>query len=107
MPSNYLPATYAHDTAIPAIALVIANFPKVDCNQTFITQTQGCDDFLHEFGHALHTLFGRTHIASLSGTSVKRDFVEMPSQMLEEWLTDADMLKLVSSHYKHGRTLIG
>lgn len=95
-----LPATYLDGIAIPAIALVIANFPKSTQSKPSLLKRKDVVTFFHEFGHALHTLFGRTEIASLSGTSVKRDFVEMPSQMLEEWLTDADMLKLVSSHYK-------
>jgi len=42
--------------------------------------------FSHEFGHALHDLLGRITMASFAGTSVKMDFAEMPSQMLEEWL---------------------
>lgn len=100
-----LPATYLDSAAIPAIALVIANFPKSTATKPSLLKRKDVVTFFHEFGHALHTLFGRTHIASLSGTSVKRDFVEMPSQMLEEWLTDADMLKLVSSHYKTGEPL--
>jgi thimet oligopeptidase len=100
-----LPATYLDDAAIPAIALVIANFPKSTNTKPSLLKRKDVVTFFHEFGHALHTLFGRTQIASLSGTSVKRDFVEMPSQMLEEWLTDADMLKLVSSHYQTNEPL--
>lgn len=100
-----LPATYLDDKAIPAVALVIANFPKSTATKPSLLKRKDVTTFFHEFGHALHALFGRTHIASLSGTSVKRDFVEMPSQMLEEWLDDADMLKKISSHYKTGEPL--
>jgi thimet oligopeptidase len=100
-----LPATYLDGKAVPAIALVIANFPKSTATKPSLLKRNDVCTFFHEFGHALHTLFGRTKIASLSGTSVKRDFVEMPSQMLEEWLSDADMLKKISSHYKTGQPL--
>jgi thimet oligopeptidase len=61
--------------------------------------------FFHEFGHALHGLLGRTAIASMSGTSVKRDFVELPSQMLEEWLNDKEILQHISEHYVTGTSL--
>jgi len=100
-----MPATYQENIAIPAIALVIANFPQSTTTKPSLLKRKDVVTFFHEFGHALHTLFGRTHIASLSGTSVKRDFVEMPSQMLEEWLSDAAMLKKVSSHYQTSEPL--
>jgi len=89
----------------PALALVIANFPKpTEIKPSLLTRSD-VQTFFHEFGHALHALLGRTNIASFSGTSVKRDFVELPSQMLEEWLWDADVLKQVSRHYKTGEPL--
>lgn len=100
-----VPATYLNDKVVPALALVIANFPKSTATKPSLLKRNDVSTFFHEFGHALHTLFGRTQIASLSGTSVKRDFVEMPSQMLEEWLSDADMLKKVSSHYITGQSI--
>ena len=49
--------------------------------------------------------FGRTELASFAGTNVKRDFVEMPSQMLEEWMWDTEILKMVSSNYQTGQPL--
>lgn len=101
-----IPATY-DKKGEPNIALsvVIANFPKPVGDKPALLKRNDVQTFFHEFGHALHALLGRTHIASFSGTSVKRDFVEMPSQMLEEWLWDKAMLKKVSSHYKTGEPM--
>jgi len=61
--------------------------------------------FFHEFGHALHGLLGSTEMAGFSGTNVKSDFVEMPSQMLEEWMWDKGIIKDISNHYKTGNGL--
>ncbi len=101
-----IPAVYGeHNATPPALALVIANFPKSTATKPSLLKRDDVETFFHEFGHALHELLGRTHIASLAGTEVKRDFVEMPSQMLEEWLWDHDMLKKVSHHYITGEPL--
>lgn len=59
----------------------------------------------HEFGHALHGLLANTTYLYLSGTSVKRDFVELPSQFLENWATDRETLKMFAKHYKTGEAI--
>lgn len=88
-----------------AVSLVIANFPKSTAEKPSLLRRSDVSTFFHEFGHALHAFFGRTPIASCSGTATKVDFVEMPSQMLEEWLYDYDILKGLSSHYQTGEPL--
>ncbi len=55
---------------------------------------------LHEFGHALHELFGATEFVDLAGTKGPRDFVEVPSQLLEMWMDNPGMVKLFSQHYQ-------
>lgn len=102
-----IPATYLSDGKPNlAIAVVVANFPKPTSEKPSLLKYRDVTTFFHEFGHALHTLFGRTALVSHAGPSgVKRDFVEMPSQMLEEWMADAQILKMVSSHYQTGQTL--
>lgn len=87
------------------VAIVIANFPKPMAEKPSLLLLKDVNTFFHEFGHALHALLGRTAVASFSGTHVKRDFVEMPSQMLEEWLWNPDILQMVSSHYQTGEPL--
>jgi len=84
----------------PAVVLVIANFTKPTNNKPALLRRKEVTTFFHECGHAIHSLLGTTKLAAFSGTSVKRDFVEMPSQMLEEWMTEKDILKLISNHYK-------
>ncbi len=93
------------DESMPTVSFVVANFPKPTNNKPSLLKRSDVNTFFHEFGHALHSLFGQTQMASFSGTATKRDFVEMPSQMLEEWLWDFDILKKVSNHYKTGNSL--
>jgi len=101
-----VPSTYDKDGSMPvALSLVLANFPKSTADKPALLRKDDVKTFFHEFGHAMHALLGRTHVASFSGTSVKLDFVEMPSQMLEEWLDDAAILKKISSHYLTGKSL--
>jgi thimet oligopeptidase len=90
---------------IPNVSIVIANFPRPTATQPSLLKRADVKTFFHEFGHALHDVLGVTSIASLSGTQTKRDFVELPSQMLEEWLMDKDILKKISGHYQTGEPL--
>ena len=90
---------------LPAVSTVLANFPKAVPGKPALLTRNDVKTFFHEFGHALHALFGATTMGGFAGTSVKRDFVELPSQMLEEWLHDAAILKQASKHYKTGEQL--
>jgi len=113
------PNKYTHacnNTIIPAMTLadgsksymvtsVITNFPKATSTKPALFQRSDVRTFFHELGHALHGMLGRTTIASSSGTRVKSDFVEMPSQMLEEWLWEKEVLQRVSCHYVTGQPL--
>lgn len=89
----------------PAVAVVLANFSRPTATQPALLQRNEVSTFFHEFGHALHEVLGATQLAAFAGTSVKRDFVEMPSQMLEEWLWDKEVLRKVSRHYVTGEPL--
>jgi len=103
---NIVPSvTLADDSQPYTVSLVIANFPKSTATKPSLMKRNDVITFFHEFGHALHSLLGRTKTASFAGTRVKRDFVEMPSQMLEEWMWEKDVLKSVSSHYVTGEPL--
>ncbi|MFA6066286.1 MAG: M3 family metallopeptidase [Candidatus Babeliaceae bacterium] len=91
--------TTGNNELVPAVAVVLANFPKSTATHPALLRRGDVVTFFHEFGHALHALLGATRMIGFSGTNVKRDFVEMPSQMLEEWMHDASILKKVSKHY--------
>ncbi len=89
----------------PTVAIVIANFPKPTAKKPALLKHNDVVTFFHEFGHAIHDILGATELSSQAGTSVKRDFVELPSQILEEWMYDSEILKKVSSHYKTGKPM--
>lgn len=90
---------------MPSVSVVLANFPEESASKPSLLKRNDVNTFFHEFGHALHAILGRTHMAGFAGTSVKHDFVELPSQMLEEWLWDTAILKMVSKHYVDGISL--
>ena len=82
----------------PSVVFVVANFPQGKPGSPSLLKRRDVITFFHEFGHAIHSLLSRTRLASFSATNVKTDFVETPSQALELWMDDAEILKLVSSH---------
>ncbi len=86
-------------------AAIVANFtPPFDGNPSLLKLDEVVTLF-HEFGHVTHNIFTRSKYAIFSGTSVARDFVEVPSQCLENWAYSVDVLKKISSHYKTGKPL--
>lgn len=89
----------------PALSVVLANFPAATADTPALFMHDDVETFFHEFGHAIHGLMGRSKMATFAGTRVKRDFVELPSQMLEEWLWEPTILKKVTSHYRTNETL--
>ena len=92
-------------TYIPTVSMVIANFTKETKDKPSLLSHRQVKTFFHEFGHAIHAMLGKTPYFATSGTNTKIDFVELPSQILEEWLWDRDILKMVSSHYKTKKPL--
>jgi thimet oligopeptidase len=104
--TTIIPSTFTESgIRIPDVSVVLANFSKPTDSQPSLLKRSEVQTFFHEFGHALHAVLGATTIASLSGTHTKTDFVELPSQMLEEWLWNKDILKKVSGHYQTGEPL--
>jgi thimet oligopeptidase len=92
-----------HNT--PSVATLICNFPKPCGEIPGLLKHDDVVTFFHEFGHGMHEILGKTKHVGQSGTSVARDFVEVPSQMFEQWMHEPEMLALVSSHYQTGESL--
>ena len=104
--AGIIPAIQLPDgSRLPAVSVVMANFPKPSGTKPSLLMRSDVSTFFHEFGHAMHSILGATQLGSFAGTHVKTDFVEMPSQMLEEWLWDKDILKKISKHYQSGEPL--
>jgi thimet oligopeptidase len=82
------------------IGLIIANFNKPTSLHDGLLKYNEVRTFFHEFGHALHGLFGATEFYSQSGTNVSADFVETPSQLFEQWLLQESLIQGISCHYK-------
>lgn len=83
----------------------ICNFtPPSDTKPSLLTFRE-VETMFHEFGHGLHGMLANTQYESLSGTSVFRDFVELPSQLLENWVSEPEALKLFAQHYETGEII--
>lgn len=89
----------------PGVCTVVCNFTAPTKDKPSLLKYDEVNTFFHEFGHALHYLLGGTDLVLQAGTNVKRDFVELPSQMLENWMEDKSILKMLSKHYKTGESL--
>lgn len=92
-------------TTSPGLAVVVANFPAATKDRPALLTHSDALTFFHEFGHSLHVLFSRTKQGSVAGTNVELDFVELPSQMLEQWLWEPSILRDIAKHYKTGEPL--
>ncbi|CAL2095421.1 M3 family metallopeptidase [Tenacibaculum sp. 190524A02b] len=83
----------------------VCNYPKPAEGQPALISFDNVETTFHEFGHALHGLFGNQTYESISGTSVARDFVEFPSQFYENWATHPEILNNYALHHKTGKVI--
>lgn len=87
------------------VSAIVGNFPKASGNKPSLLSHEDVETFFHEFGHIMHMTLTTARYSSLSGASVRWDFVEAPSQMLENWVWQKPMLKKLSKNYKSGEPL--
>lgn len=87
------------------IISIVCNFTPPTKDAPSLLTFDEASTFFHEFGHAIHGLLANTQYQSLAGTAVPRDFVELPSQILENWAADPQMLKMYAKHYKTNESM--
>lgn len=85
----------------------VGNFSKPTADKPALLSIDNVNTLFHEFGHALHGLLSNTVYPTLSGTSTPRDFVEFPSQVMENWCMHPDVLKNYAFHYETGEPIPG
>jgi len=83
----------------PIGAAMVANFTKPTKEKPSLLKFDEVETYFHEFGHLMHDLCSTARYARMAGTSVERDFVEAPSQMLENWCYQEEVLNILSGHY--------
>lgn len=87
--------------------IIVMNFTRPTETKPSLLTYDEVNTFLHEFGHALHGMLSQVTYTSLAGTNVVRDFVELPSQIMENWLREEAFLDRIASHYKTGEKIPG
>jgi peptidyl-dipeptidase Dcp len=89
---------------LPVISTVF-NFTKPNGDTPALLTFEEVQTLFHEFGHTLHGLLSQVHYYSIAGTSVSQDFVELPSQILENWAAEPEVLKIYAKNYKTGEII--
>ena len=84
---------------------IVCNFTKPTADAPALITHDELTTFLHEFGHALHGMLAKGRYPSLTGTSVSRDFVELPSQIMENWAYEPEYLNSFAKHYQTGEPI--
>lgn len=100
--------TQHHDAAgkdVRPLVSIVMNFTKPTADRPSLLTPYEVETFLHEFGHALHGLLSQCAYTTTAGTNVYRDFVELPSQFNENYLTEPEFLKTFATHYQTGEPI--
>lgn len=86
-------------------AALVCNFPTPSADKPSLLPHSMVTTFFHEFGHLMHVILSETELGAFSGTNVAIDFVEAPSQIMENWAWQKDVLSLFAKHYKTGEVI--
>ena len=103
--SSYRKQYVKDGNMVKPVITIVCNFTKPTATQPSLLTFDETSTFFHEFGHALHGLLSNSVYYRLSGTSVSRDFVELPSQIMENWASEPEVLKLYAKHYETGEVI--
>ncbi len=96
---------YEAGKRVPPVVSIVCNFSAPVGDEPALLTPDEVETFFHEFGHALHGLLSDVEYQMLAGTSVPRDFVELPSQIMEHWAFEPEMLQLYAHHYQTGEVI--
>ncbi|MEI7828867.1 MAG: M3 family metallopeptidase [Prolixibacteraceae bacterium] len=96
---------YDGENDVRPVVSITCNFSKPVGDKPALLSFDEVETLFHEFGHGLHGLLSQCHYKTLSGTSVSRDFVELPSQVMEHWAVEPEVLKMYARHYKTGEVI--
>ncbi|MDR2472872.1 MAG: M3 family metallopeptidase [Tannerella sp.] len=100
---TYRSQTYKDGKRVAPVVTVVCNFSKPSEGKPALLSLDEANTMFHEFGHALHNLFKDVHYYGVS--SVPRDFVELPSQVMEHWVIEPEVLKVYAKHYETGEVI--
>lgn len=103
--NSYRKQSNLDDKFVTPIIVNVCNFTKPVGDKPALLSLDEVQTLFHEFGHALHGMLSKGKYPSQTGTSVPRDFVEFPSQVMENWAMDAEVMKLYAKHYKTGEAI--
>lgn len=103
--TNYREQHYREGQNIRPVISITCNFSKPTGDKPALLSYDEVETLFHEFGHALHGLLSQCQYISLAGTNVSRDFVELPSQIMEHWASEPEVLKMYARHYQTGETI--
>ncbi|MDR2120076.1 MAG: M3 family metallopeptidase [Tannerella sp.] len=100
---SYRQQTYRDGRRVAPLVTIVCNFTKPAAGQPALLSVDEASTMFHEFGHALHSLFRDVHYYGVAG--VPRDFVELPSQVMEHWVLEPEVLKVYAKHYQTGEDM--
>ncbi len=100
---TYRSQTYKDGERVGPVVTIVCNFTKPSAGQPALLSLDESETMFHEFGHALHNLFKDVHYYGVS--NVPRDFVELPSQIMEHWVLEPEVLKVYAKHYQTGEVM--
>lgn len=100
---TYRSQTYKDGKIVAPVVTIVCNFTKPAAGEPALLSLDESETMFHEFGHALHNLFKNVHYYGVSG--VPRDFVELPSQIMEHWVLQPEVLKMYAKHYQTGEVI--
>ncbi len=103
--SNFTEQYIQNDSNHRPVIVNVGNFTKPTAEKPSLLTMDDVETLFHEYGHAIHGLLAQSTYRSLSGTNVARDFVEMPSQVMEYWCWEPDVMKGYAKHYKTGEVM--